>query len=92
MSNRLIVKFSFIAAAFFFASCHNDVPSLPTIEKVQEFKYCKYYAKEKDESGEYKDVCRCKSEYEITDTECRVVVHGEFFEDKESCDAACSVP
>lgn len=73
MPNRVIVKFVFIAGAFIFASCHNDVPELPD---VSEIKFCKY--KDKDDND------WCKSTYEIPKELCDA--KGEFFDDKESCE------
>jgi len=71
MSNRIIVKFSFIAAVFVFASCHNDVPQLPTPEEVEGFKYCKYVNKDGEE--------KCESTYTISESDCKFV--GELFDD-----------
>jgi len=79
MPNRVIVKFSFIAAMFVFASCHNDVPGLPSPDKVKEFKFCKYEDKEGDQ---------CKSTYEIDESDCIVpIVGGVIF-----CDENCTEP
>jgi len=63
---RFVVKFVSIAAvAFFFASCHNDVPELPTTNEVDGYSYCQY----KDKAG----VPQCKSTYEIPKDYCTVV-------------------
>jgi len=60
---QFVVKFTSIAAiVFFFASCHNDVPGLPTAEEVHGYKYCKYTIP----SGEI----RCKSTYQISEKNC----------------------
>jgi len=48
--------------ALFFASCHNEVPGLPTPDEVEHFKFCYY----KDKNGEE----QCKSTYEIFETDC----------------------
>jgi len=53
MSNRIIVKFSFVAAMFIFASCYNEVPNLPSPDAIR---YCKY---------ETKDGSKCQNTYEI---------------------------
>jgi hypothetical protein len=49
--------------AIFFASCHNDVPGLPSTEEVQGYKYCKYA----NPSG---GVPLCKSTYQISKKSC----------------------
>jgi len=48
----------------FLASCHNEVPDLPTPEKVREYKYCEY---------ESKDGPQCKSTYEISEKDCDII-------------------
>jgi len=63
--------------ALFFASCHNNVPELPSPEEVKEYKFCGYIDKEGD---------KCKSTYEIKPGDCEVV-GGTFF-----CDTACTEP
>ncbi|MCL1956008.1 MAG: hypothetical protein FWF63_01675 [Fibromonadales bacterium] len=70
MSNRVIVKLGFIAIIFGFASCHNDVPNLPSSDEVKEYKYCKYG----------NDIC--KNTYEISEQDCRSI-SGELFLDKD---------
>jgi len=63
---RFILKFAGIAAiAIFFASCYNDVPELPTLDKVDGYSYCQY----KDDKGNPK----CKSTYEISRKSCDAV-------------------
>jgi len=80
MPNRVIVKFSFIAAMFVFASCHNDVPELPSPNKVKGFKFCKY---------EDKEGYQCKSTYEIYESDCTAsIVGGKIFCD-ENCTELC---
>jgi len=76
MSNRVIVKFGFMAAMFAFASCHSDVPELPSPEKVAEYKYCEYMSTEG---------IQCKSTYEISETDCERV-GGKLFDYKENCE------
>jgi len=80
MSNRVIVKFGFIVAMFVFASCTSEVPELPSPDEVKNFKFCKY--KYKTESGDYD--YKCKSTYEISETECKNV-GGELFPTMASC-------
>ncbi|GBU25519.1 hypothetical protein R83H12_02169 [Fibrobacteria bacterium R8-3-H12] len=76
MSNRVIVKFGFIAAMFVFASCHNEVPELPNPSNIQGYKkFCGY----KNKDG----ILQCKSTYEIFVTDCEKV-GGEIF-----CDMDC---
>jgi len=90
---QFVVKFtSIVAIVFFFASCHNDVPGLPTVEEVQEYKYCKY----KNPSGE----TLCKSTYQISKKNCVDINFPPVLDDplsveqKESmvlfCDADCT--
>jgi len=90
---QFVVKFTGVAAiAIFFASCHNDVPSLPTSRQVEDYAYCKYIAKV-IEDGVSKDICKCKSTYEISRESCEGdVVKGTIYTEKEDCDEACKVP
>jgi len=48
---------SIVVIAIFFASCHNDVPGLPTVQEVEGYKYCKYA------NG-------CESTYKISEKSC----------------------
>jgi len=67
---RSVVKFIGVAAiAIFFASCHNDVPGLPTAEEVAGYKYCEYKNKEK-----------CESTYKVSEKDCKLV-GGKLFTD-----------
>jgi len=76
-------KISFIAAiALFFASCHNDVPELPTPEEVAKYEFCKYIDKDGKE--------QCKSIYIIRKDDC-AEVGGTIFcnekcEETEPCE------
>jgi len=73
---QFVVKFIGIAAvAFVFASCHNDVPGLPALNEVQNYKYCKYGA------------VPCKSTYEISEKDCKAV-GGNLFCDAD-CITPC---
>jgi len=84
MSNRkLIVKLSFIAAVFVFASCHSDVPDLPTPEEVAKYKYCGYTDKN--------NVSQCKSPYVISKEDCEKIPGHGFFSDKD-CKPASQLP
>jgi len=74
MSNRVIVKFGFIAAMFIFISCYHDIPELPTGNEVEGYKYCKY--RNKDGNDE------CKNTYEISEQDCKSI-GGELFSDKD---------
>jgi len=76
MSNRR--KLSFIAVVLFFASCHNDVPGLPTPQEVEGYKYCKYKNKENKEP--------CESTYKTSKKDCETI-GGKLFND-----ALCTVP
>jgi len=51
-----------IFAMFVFASCHSDVPELPSAGKI---KFCKY----KDKDG----VSQCKSTYEVSEADCKAL-------------------
>ena len=59
---RIMVKFICIAAIFVFASCHSDVPGLPSPDKI---KFCKY----EDGNGN----THCKSTYEISEADCKAL-------------------
>jgi len=76
MSNRVIVKFSFIAAMFVFASCYSDVPSLPSPEEVREYKWCGY-------ENELEKCFQCKSTYEVYKDDCKLV--GTLFDTETEC-------
>jgi len=89
---RFVVKFTIIVAvAFFFASCHNGVPDLPTVDEVQEYQYCKY----ESPSGS-----QCKSTYQISVKNCvdinfpPALIDSLTFEYKKSvvlyCDTGCT--
>jgi len=61
--------------ALVFASCTNDVPTLPTPEQVEGYQFCLY--KEK--------MCyKCKSTYEISDIDCPHI-GGVIYTDIASC-------
>ena len=75
---QFVVKFACIAAIFVFASCHYEVPELPSPDEVKDFKFCKYKAKD--------DSYICKSTYEIPQAKCELI-DGKIFSDKD-----CTVP
>jgi len=62
--------------ALFFASCHNDVPKLLAPDEV-EFLWCGYVSP---------DGFQCKSTYEVSKEDCKLV--GKLFED-EDCETPC---
>jgi len=72
---QFVVKFACIAAIFVFASCHNEVPELPSPDQVSEFEFCGY-----EVGGDYK----CKSTYEISPADC-TTIGGNLFPDMASC-------
>jgi len=62
-----------IFVIFVFASCHSDIPGLPSPDEV---KFCRY------EDG--KGVRKCKSTYEISEKECGLV-GGTVLDNADSC-------
>jgi len=60
--------------AFFFVSCHNDVPELPSPDEVKNFTFCKYESKD--------GVSQCESSYKVSKTECKLI-NGELYSDKK---------
>ena len=70
---QFVVKFACIAAIFVFASCHSDVPELPSPDEV---KFCSY----RDQSNKP----QCKSTYEISEKDCKLV-GGTVLDNVDSC-------
>ena len=60
-----------IFAIFVFASCHSEVPELPSPDEVQ---FCSY----RDQYNEP----QCKSTYEISEKDC-ISIKGNLFSDKD---------
>jgi len=54
-----------VISALFLASCHNDVPGLPSPDEVKEYRFCQY----EDKDG----AVQCKSTYEISEKNCEAV-------------------
>jgi len=70
--------------ALVFASCHNDVPGLPTAEEIEGYKFCKYT----DEAGE----SQCKSiPYEMTENTCRKVHEINGTKIESFCNKGCLI-
>jgi len=57
---QFMVKFACIASIFVFASCHSDVPGLPSPDEV---KFCKLTS----------PGSTCKSTYEISEADCKAL-------------------
>ncbi len=76
MSNRVIVKFGFIATMFVFASCPSKMPDFPS--PASDYKWCGY----KDKDGTLK----CESTYKVSEANC-TKINGNLFSDKD-----CKVP
>ena len=65
------ILFLAIFVIFVFASCHSDVPGLPSPDEV---KFCSY----RDQSNKP----QCKSTYEISEKDC-ISIKGNLFSDKD---------
>jgi len=72
--------------ALFFASCHNEVPDLPTPDEAAGYVYCGY--KDKDAPGELK----CRSSYEVDCDKIIKLIEENFLEGGLFCDANCKDP
>jgi len=83
---RILVKFSGFAIALFFASCHSDLPELPSPEEVKGYEYCGYN-KDGTSASTSASVDYCKSTYVISVEDCRKIPGFRIY-----IDAACNEP
>jgi len=65
--------------ALSFASCHSDLPGLPSPDEVEGYQYCGYI----DKNGNP----QCKSPYVISTDDCKKIPGHDFYSD-----ATCKVP